>query len=86
MPPSSDTPDSRALQQVLQELAATIRRLPEDQQLDAFLASCTSLLATLHHATIVDTLRELRLRFPQDDNEVLTLIEGHLALRELLAS
>lgn len=84
MPP--ETPDSLALQKVLQELAATIRRLPEDQQLDAFLASCTSLLSTLQDATIVETLRELRLRFPRDDNEVLTLIEGHLAMRELLAS
>lgn len=81
-----ETPDSLALQKVLQELAATIRRLPEDQQLDAFLASCTSLLATLQDATIVETLRELRLRFPHDDNEVLTLIEGHLAMRELRAS
>lgn len=81
-----ETPDSRALQKVLQELAATIRRLPEDQQLDAFLASCTSLLETLHRSTIAETLRELRARFPDDDNEVMTLIEGHLAMRELLAS
>ncbi len=81
---SPDTPESRSLQNVLQELATTIRNLPEEQRLDAFLASCTALLEALDQSTITETLRQLRLKFPQDDNEVLTLIEGHLAMRQLL--
>ncbi len=78
--------DSRALQAVLQELAATIRSLPEEQQLDAFLASCASLLEALNESTIVETLELLRGRFPGDDNEVLMLLEGHLAMRQLLTA
>ncbi len=82
MPPENS--DARPpLQKVLQELAATIRTLPEEQQLDAFLSSCASLLETLTTPTITCALTELRLRFPDSDNEILTLIEGHLALREI---
>lgn len=83
---SPETPNSHSLQNVLQELAATIRNLPEEQRLDAFLASCNALLETLDQPTITETLRQLRIRFPQDDNEVLTLIEGHLAMRQLLTA
>jgi hypothetical protein len=78
-----DSDAQPTLQKVLQELAATIRTLPEEQQLDAFLSSCASLLETLKTPTITSALAELRRRFPDTDNEILTLIEGHLALREL---
>lgn len=80
------SPDSHSLQNVLHELAASIRNLPEEQRLDAFLASCSAVLQTLDQPTIIDLLGQLRRRFPQDDNEVLTLIEGHLAVRQLLTA
>lgn len=83
---SPDNSDPQALQTVLQELAATIRSLPQEQQLDAFLASCASLLKTLSEPTIVETLQQLRERFPRDDNEVVMLLEGHLAMRQLLTA
>jgi hypothetical protein len=81
LPDNSDAPPP--LQKVLRKLAATIRTLPEAQQLDAFLSSCASLLETMNTPAIRCALTELRRRFPDADNEILTLIEGHLALREL---
>lgn len=81
LPEDANVPPT--LKEVLQDLAATIRTLPEEQQLDAFLSSCASLLETLTTPVITRALAELHQRFPDPDNEVLTLIEGHLALREL---
>jgi len=81
LPDDSHAPSP--LRKVLQDLAASIRTLPEEQQLDAFLSSCAALLETLPTETIACALVDLRQRFPDDDNDILTLIEGHLALREL---
>jgi len=78
-------PQLAELHRALSDLTTTIRALPEEQQLEAFLKACSALLNAMSATHVAHVRDLLQAQFPdlRDDNEVVDLIEGHLPLREL---
>jgi hypothetical protein len=83
----SEDPDAstRRFRRTLSELNDFIAKLPPEMQREVFLIVCAELLQPMSDEAVVHLRETMRVRFPElaEDSDVMDLIAGHLAWREL---
>ncbi len=80
-----DFPPSLPFRRALADLSEAIRELPADAQGEVFLQVCAELLRPMSREAVERLRDALGEQFPDivEENEVMTLIAGHLAWREI---
>lgn len=73
------------IRRALAELGEMIRELPAEMRMEVFLLVCAELLRPMSREAVLHLREVMRQQFPElpEDSEVMNLIAGHLAWREL---